>query len=111
MQASSTYSTIIYHYLRSVQMNSDSLMLNRCVSVCCTLMLVFVFVSVVCTCAAFILAYRTYGKPVKSRRVVSNTLSTSEPSLLDLPVIYKVSVLPLGPLRPHMETYMCWANP
>lgn len=32
-------------------------------------------------------------------------------SLSDLPVIYEVDVLPLGPLWPHMETYMCWADP
>lgn len=40
-----------------------------------------------------------------------NTLSRSTFSLLELPVIYKVSVLPLGPLWPCTETYMCWADP
>ena len=41
---------------------------------------------------------------------MSIPLSPRTSSLLDLPVIYKVSVLPSGPLWPCMETYMCSAD-
>ena len=43
--------------------------------------------------------------------MMCKTLSMSDPSPLDLPVVYKVSVLPPGPLWPCVETYMCQAGP
>lgn len=48
--------------------------------------------------------------PCISTKVRPNTLCLSTFSLSELPVIYKVSVLPLGPPWPCMETYMCWAD-
>lgn len=57
------------------------------------------------------LSFSHEKQPYRSTKVESNILSTSKFTLYDLPVIYKVSALPLGPLWPHMETYMCWADP
>lgn len=46
----------------------------------------------------FTLSSRKDDNPCISTKVMPNTLSLSTFPLLDLPVIYKVSVLPSGPL-------------
>lgn len=55
----------------------------------------------------FTLSSRKDDSPCISTKVMPDTLSLSTFLLLDLPVIYKVSVLPSGPLWPCTEACTC----